>query len=465
MTPRAAPSTAGWLAATLERRFALAAAGTTVQREVLAGLTTFLTMSYILLVNPVILGAAGMDRGAVLVATSLTAAVASVLIGVLANYPIAGAPGMGHNAFFAFTVCGVLGYRWQEALAAVFLSGVLFAALAAVGFRSAIVDAVPTSLKHAIAAGIGLLITLLGLEWGGIVRASSATLIELGDLHSPAVAVAGIGFLVMAVLTARRMRGAILFGLASALVTAWWLGLTRIDGLVQLPPALAPTAFHMDLTGLMARGLGILTVVFGFFLTDLFDTVGTLVGVGAQAGLLQGGRLPRAERALLADALATALAGILGTSTVTAYVESAAGVAAGGRTGLTAVTTGLLMLSGLFLLPIVQTVSASVPVVWSVGTGTQLTFLQYPIVAPALVLVGTFMLSAVREITWDDPTEAIPAFLTLVLMPATFSITEGIAFGFVAYAGLKLAAGRVREVHWIVAVFALLFLLRYVLLQ
>ena len=459
------PPAAGWLSAALERRFALAAAGTTVEREVLAGLTTFLTMSYILLVNPVILGAAGMDRGAVLVATSLTAALASVLVGVLANYPIAGAPGMGHNAFFAFTVCGVLGYRWQEALAAVFLSGVLFTALAAVGFRSAIVDAVPASLKHAIAAGIGLLITLLGLEWGGIVRASSATLMQLGNLRSPAVAVSGVGFLVMAVLTARRTRGAILFGLASALLTAWWLGVTRVEGIVQLPPSLAPTAFHMDLAGLMARGLGVLTVVFVFFVTDLFDTVGTLVGVGAQAGLLQGGRLPRAERALLADALATTCAGILGTSTVTAYVESAAGVAAGGHTGLTAVTTGLLMLSGLFLLPVVQTVSASVPVVWNLGTGTQLTFLQYPIVAPALVLVGTFMLSAVREITWDDPTEAIPAFLTLVLMPATFSITEGIAFGFVAYAGLKLAAGRIREVHWIVAVFALLFLLRYVLLR
>src|SRR5262249_25572579 len=227
-------SAAGWLSAALERRFALAAAGATVEGELLAGLTTFLTMSYILLVNPVILGAAGMDPGAVLVATSLTAALASILVGLLANYPIAGAPGMGHNAFFAFTVCSILGYRWQEALAAVFLSGVLFAALATVGFRSAIVDAVPASLKHAIGAGIGLLITLLGLEWGGIVRASNATLLQLGDLRSPAVAVTGVGFLVMAVLTARRARGAILLGLASALVTAWWLGLTRADGIVQL---------------------------------------------------------------------------------------------------------------------------------------------------------------------------------------------------------------------------------------
>ena len=461
MTARAEPSAAGWLAAGLERRFALAAARTTVQREVLAGLTTFLTMSYILLVNPVILGAAGMDRGAVLVATSLTAALCSVLIGLLANYPIAGAPGMGHNAFFAFTVCGVLGYSWQQALAAVFLSGVLFTALAAVGFRAAIVDAMPTSLKQAIAAGIGLLITLLGLEWGGIVQPSGATLLQLGDLRRPAVAVSGVGFLVMAVLTARRARGAILFGLVGALATAWWLGLAPIEGIVQLPPSLAPTAFHMDLAGLAQRGPGVLAIVFVFFLTDLFDTVGTLVGVGAQAGLLRAGRLPRAERALLADAVSTALAGVLGTSTVTAYVESAAGVAAGGRTGLTAVTTGLLMLSGLFLLPIVQTMSASVPVAWEIGTGTRLTFVQYPIVAPALVLVGTFMLSAVREIVWDDPTEAIPAFLTLVLMPATFSITEGIAFGFIAYAGLKLATGRAREVHWIVAVFATLFLLRY----
>jgi AGZA family xanthine/uracil permease-like MFS transporter len=450
----------GWL----ERRFGLQAAETTLRRELVAGATTFLTMSYILLVNPVVLGTTGMDRGAVMVATAVTAGVCSVLIGLLANYPIAGAPGMGHNAFFAFTVCGALGYSWQQALAAVFVSGVLFILLATVGFREAIVAAMPAGLKHAIAAGIGLLITLLGLEWGGVVRASAATLVQLGDLASPAVAVSGVGFAVMVVLAARGIRGAIPIGLLAALATASQLGIARLQSPFAAPPSLGPTFLQMDFSALWGSSVGFLTVVFVFFLTDVFDTVGTLVGVGAQAGLLRAGRLPRAERALLGDAVATALGGALGTSTVTAYVESATGVAAGGRTGLTAVTAGVLMLGGLFLHPLVQTVSAPVEAVWEVGPGARVTFVQYPIVAPALVLVGAFMLSAVRHVPWDDLTEAIPAFLTLVLIPLTFSITDGIAFGFIGHVVLKALTGRAREVHAVVALLGLLFVLRYAVL-
>ena len=449
----------------LEQRFHLNEAGTTVRREVLAGATTFLTMSYIIFVNPVILGASGIDRGAVLVATCLTAFVCSFLIGLLANYPIAGAPGMGHNAFFAFTVCGVLGYTWQQALAAVFLSGLLFILLSTIRFREAIVDAIPASLKHAIGAGIGLLITLIGLEWGGFVQANPGTLLQLGDLRSPAVLISGVGFAIMALLSVRGIRGAILFGLLGSLLTAWLLGFTRFQGLLQLPPSLHPTLFQMDFVGLWQRSLGFLTVVFVFFLTDVFDTVGTLVGVGAQAGLLKDGRLPRAERALFGDAVATTLGGLLGTSTITAYIESAAGVSAGGRTGLTAMIAGLLMLLGLFLFPVVQMVSAPVEVIWPVGPKASLAFVQYPIIAPALILVGSFMLSGIRSIAWEDLTEAIPAFLTLVLMPATFSITDGIAFGFIGYAGLKLLTGRGREVHWVVYLFAALFLIRYAFLQ
>lgn len=453
-----------WLGPALERVFALRAAGTTPQRELLAGATTFLTMSYILLVNPVILGATGIDPGAVLVATALTAATGSILIGLLANYPIAAAPGMGHNAFFAFTVCGALGYSWQQALAAVFVSGVLFILLATVGFREALVAAMPAALKHAIGAGIGLLVTLLGLEWGGIVQASGATLVQLADLRSPAVAVSGTGFAVMALLTARGVRGAIPLGLLVSLGVAWQLGLVQPTGLLARPPSLAPTFLQMDFTGLWRPSVGFLTVVFVFFLTDVFDTVGTLVGVGTQAGLVRDGRLPRAERALLGDAVATTLGGVLGTSTVTAYVESATGVAAGGRTGLTAVTAGLLMLGGLFLHPLARMVSAPVEVVWQLGPHAEITFVQHPVVAPALILVGAFMLSAMRHVAWDDPTEAIPAFLTVVLIPLTFSVTEGIAFGFIAHVTLKTLTGRVREVHWMVALFTALFLLRYFVL-
>jgi AGZA family xanthine/uracil permease-like MFS transporter len=451
----------GWL----EKLFHLRESGTTVQREVLAGLTTFLTMSYIIFVNPAILSASGMDKGAVMVATCICAAVVSLLIGLLANYPIAGAPGMGHNAFFAYTVCLVMGYSWQQALAAVFLSGVLFILLSAVRFREAIVEAVPDSLKHSIAVGIGLLIALIGLEWGGFVRAGLGTLVQIGDLSSPSVRVAGVGLMVMAVLTVLRVRGAILIGLMASLLMALWLGLTSFEPLRTLPwlpPSIEPTFLKLDLKGLLGRGLELLPVVFIFFLTAVFDTVGTLIGVSTQAGLMQEGRLPRAGRALLSDAIATTLGGLLGTSTITAYIESATGVAAGGRTGLTAVTTGLLMLAGLFLYPLVVMMTAETSVQWTLAPNLEFPFKQYPIIAPALILVGAFMLIGVRHIRWDDFTEALPAFLTIAMMAFTVSITEGIAIGFISYVVLKLVSGRFREVHWIVTLFALAFLLRYI---
>ncbi len=451
----------GWL----ERLFRLRESSTTVRQELLAGLTTFLTMSYIIFVNPAILSVAGMDKGAVMVATCLCAATVSILIGLLANYPIAGAPGMGHNAFFAYTVCLLMGYSWQQALAAVFLSGVLFILLSAVRFREAIVDSVPQSLKHGIAVGIGLLITLIGLEWGGFVKASAGTLVQIGDLGSPSVLVAGVGFIVMAVLTVLRIRGAILIGLMASLMVALLMGLTSTEPLRTqswLPPSIEPTFLKLDLRGLFAHGTELIAIVFIFFLASVFDTVGTLIGVSAQAGLLQNGRLPRAGRALLSDAIATTLGGLLGTSTITAYIESAAGVSAGGRTGLTAITAGILMLAGLFVYPLVAVLTAETTVTWTVAPGVEFPFKQYPIIAPALILVGAFMLTGVRHIPWDDLTESLPAFLTIALMAFTVSITEGIAIGFISYTVLKLVTGRLREVHWLVLVFALVFIVRYI---
>ncbi len=448
----------------LERFFGLSSAGTSVRQEVLAGVTTFLTMCYIIFVNPAILSVAGMDKGAVMVATCICSAVVSLLIGLLANYPIAGAPGMGHNAFFAYTVCLAMGYSWQEALGAVFLAGVLFIALATVRFREAIIDSIPPSLKHAIAVGIGFLICLIGLQWGGFVQANLGTIIHLGDLRSETVWVAGTGFLVMVVLTALRVRGAILIGLMASLAMGLLTGLTSLEPLRTeswLPPSLEPTFLKLDLARLFQRGLEAFIIVFLFFLTSLFDTVGTLIGVSSRAGLLQNGKLPRAGRALLSDAIATTTAGLTGSSTVTAYIESASGVSAGGRTGLTAVVAGLLMLGGIFLYPLVVVMTAETEVVWTLAPGVEFPFKQYPIIAPALMLVGAFMLTSVRHIDWEDFTEYLPAFLTIATMAFAVSITEGIAVGFMSYVVVKLFSGRIREVHWLVIVMALVFAIRY----
>ena len=445
----------------LERKFKLREAGTTVRQEAVAGTTTFLTMSYIIFVNPVILGAAGMDAGSVMVATCLASAIATVLMGLLANYPIACAPGMGHNAFFAFVVCGAvagggLGYTWQQALAANLISGCLFVFIVAVGLGPRVVDAVPESLKHAVAVGIGLLIALVGLEWAGFVKASPATIVAMGNLTARPALVATIGFLTMASLTALRVRGAIIIGLLVSLAAAWMANIVQFQGFFAPPPSLKPTLVQFDFSGVFNTGLGLLSVIFVFFFLDVFDTVGTLIGVGTQAGLMRNGNLPKAKQALLSDGLGTIAGTALGTTTVTSYIESAAGVAAGGRTGLSNLFTALLFLMGIFSKPLVDMMSAEVVAADYVT--------MHPIIAPALVMVGSFMMTGVQRIKWEDHTESIPAFLTVVVMPVTFSITEGIAFGFISYAVLKLVTGRYREGHWLVYLFAMLFVLRYAFL-
>jgi AGZA family xanthine/uracil permease-like MFS transporter len=438
----------------LEQRFALAASGTSVRTEILAGITTFLTMAYIIFVQPAVLSAAGMDFGAVLTATCLATALATTLMALLANYPIAVAPAMGHNFFFAYSVVVAMKIPWRVALGGVAIAGVIFVATAGVGLRERLITAIPASLKHAIAAGIGLLIAAVGLQWAGLIVGSPGTLVTLGDLHSrPALlAIGSLAF--TAVLVARRVPGAFLIGILAATMAAIPMGLVTVDGVVGAPPSLRPTLMQLDVRGAFAPGM--VAVVFVFFFLALFDSVGTLVGVGSQAGLMRHGTLPRAREALLADALGTVAGAALGTSTVTAYIESGAGVAAGGRTGLTSLVTAALFLLSMFLYPLVRTIGGGF-----VSGSTTL----YPIIAAPLILVGTLMIGGLREVPWDDPTEAIPAFLTLLVMPLAVSITEGVAFGLIAYAVLKAATGRGRDVHALVYVFAALLLARYIYLR
>jgi len=437
----------------LDRLFNLTAAGTTIRTEVLAGVTTFLTMSYIIFVQPAVLQQAGMDHGAVLTATCLASAAATLLMAFLANYPIGVAPAMGHNFFFAFTVVAARGTPWPVALGAVAIAGIVFILTAGIGLRERVIIAVPDSLKHAIGAGIGLLIALIGLEWSGVVVDSPGTLVTLGPLTSPPVALALGTLALMAVLTARRVTGALLIGMLVSTGAALALHLTVFGGVVAMPPSIAPTFLKLDIRGALSPGL--IDVVFVFFFLALFDSVGTLIGIANRIGLVRNGTFPRARPALLADAIGTVVGAGLGTSTVTAYVESSTGVAAGGRTGLASVVTALLFLLALFFHPLVRMIGGG----YAAGGGPVL----YPSVAPALVLVGALMADSVRQIRWDDHTEAIPAFLTMITMPLAVSITDGIAFGFIAYALLKLATGRGGEVHWLVYLFALVFLLRYAL--
>ncbi len=444
----------------LERRFRIAAAGSTVRREVLAGATTYLAMCYIVLVNPAVLAGAGMDEGSVMVATCLASAAATLWMALHANYPIALAPGMGHNFFFALTVCGPvaaggLGYSWEAALAAVFVSGAVFVVASFWGLRARIIDVFPAHLKTSVGVGIGLLIALVGLRWGGILVANPGTFIGLGDLGTLPVAITLFGLAVMSVLVVKRVPAALVIGMLATALVAVVTGQSQFQGVVALPPSMAPTVLAWDFRELFQHG-DFWAVVFVFLFVDLFDTVGTLIGVGERAGLLVGDRLPRARQALLSDAVGTVLGAGMGASTVTSYVESAAGVAAGGRTGLSSVVTAFLLAASVFFYPLVRLVGGGV----DPGSGLVL----YPILAPVLIMIGVFMMQSIGRIDWAEPRHAIPAFLTLVMMPLTTSITEGISFGFISTSLLYLADGKARSLHWAVHLIAGLFLLRYFLI-
>jgi AGZA family xanthine/uracil permease-like MFS transporter len=439
----------------LERTFHVTSHGTTVRTEVVAGATTFLTMAYIIFVQPVVLSAAGMDAGAVMVATCVASGIATLLMAWLANYPIGVAPAMGHNFYFAYSVVIGMQVPWPVALGGVAIAGVIFILTAGVGLRERLITAIPQSLKHAIAVGIGLLIATIGLQWAGVIVGAPGTLVTLGSLHSPGVLLSLFGLAVMALLLAWRVAGALFWGILLTAAAGLAAGLVHYQGILGRPPSLAPTFLKLDLAG--ALNPSMVAVIFVFFFLALFDSVGTLVGVAEQAGLMRDGQLPRARGALMADAVGTVVGAGLGTSTVTAYIESATGVSAGGRTGLAAVVTALLFFLSLFFFPLVRMIGGG----YLTPAGTTL----YPVAAPALVLVGTMMMRGVRSIQWDDLTEAIPSFLTIIVMPLAVSITDGIAFGFLSYAFLKLGTGRGREAHWLVYLFAALFLVRYVALH
>lgn len=426
---------------------------TTFKRETIAGLTTFATMSYIIFVNPAILSTTGMDFGAVMVATCLAAAIGTILMGTLANYPIALAPGMGLNAYFAFSVCGILGISWQTALGGVFLSGIAFVILSVFRFREKIISSIPDSLKHAIAVGIGLFIASIGLKDGGVLVSDPATLIKLGELTAPVPLITLAGIIITASLLARRINGAMLLGMAATGLLAGAGGYLDYHGILSAPPSLAPTFLQLDIPGAVQTGL--VTVVVVFFFVDLFDTVGTVVSIGEQAGYMQNGQLPRAGRALFSDALATTVGSLLGTSTVTSYIESASGISEGGRTGFANLVTAALFVLAIFLSPLTELLGAGVHV------GDKL---LHPVTAPALVVVGSLMVASGMKINWRDYTESIPAFLTLIGIPLASSIADGMALGFISFPLIKLFAGRRKDIGFAVYLLGGVFLLRYFIL-
>ncbi|CAJ0721835.1 MULTISPECIES: NCS2 family permease [Ralstonia] len=424
----------------IARTFKLEEHQTNVRTEVLAGLTTFLTMAYIIFVNPNILADAGMPHDAVFVATCIAAAIGTIIMGMYANYPIAMAPGMGLNAYFAYAVVKGMGFTWQAALGAVFISGCLFLLVSGFRIREMIVNGIPHSIRVAITAGIGLFLGIVSLRGAGLIVENPATLVTLGDVHQPSVILAVVGLFVIVALDHLRVKGAILIGILAVTAASFFFAGNTFHGVVSMPPSLAPTLLQLDIMG--ALSVGILNVVLVFFLVELFDATGTLMGVANRAGLLKQGKMDRLNKALLADSTAIMAGSLLGTSSTTAYIESASGVQAGGRTGLTALTVAALFLLCLFFSPLAGVVPAYAT-------------------APALLYVSCLMLRELVDLNWEDTTEAVPAVLTALMMPFTYSIANGVAFGFITYSGLKLFTGRMREVPIIVWIISAVFLFRF----
>lgn len=426
-----------------EKFFKLTENKTTLRTELLAGLTTFMTMAYILAVNPAILSATGMDRNALFTATALSALVATLVMALYAKLPFALAPGMGLNAFFAFTVVLGMGHSWQFALTAVFIEGIIFILLTAFNIRELIVNSIPMNMKHAVSAGIGLFIAFIGLQNAGVIVNNDAVLVGLGSIKTPTVIVALVGVVITGVLLARNVKGALLIGIFASTIIGFPLGVTKMpdSSLLSLPPSLTPIFFKMEFHNIFT--LDMLVVVFTFLFVDMFDTVGTLVGVSDKAGMLSPeGKVPKAKQALFADAIGTTAGAMFGTSTVTTYVESASGVAEGGRTGLTALAVAGLFFLALFFAPVFLMIPAAAT-------------------APVLFLVGLFMMSPILKINLNDFTEAIPAFFTIIMMPLSYSIAEGIVFGMLSYVLLKLLTGKHREVTPVMYVLAILFLISF----
>ncbi|MCF7504460.1 NCS2 family permease [Vibrio splendidus] len=425
-----------------EKLFKLSENGTNVRTEIIAGLTTFLTMAYIIFVNPMILADAGMDHGAVFVATCLAAAIGCFIMGFVANYPIAQAPGMGLNAFFTYAVVMGMGYTWQVALAAVFVSGVIFIFLSIFKIREWIINSIPMSLRVGISAGIGLFLAFIALSNAGIVVSNPATKVSLGDITAIAPILGALGFFITIALVHRGVKGAVMIAILAITAIGIAIGDVQYGGIMSTPPSLAPTFMQLDFSAVFE--IGMISVVFAFLFVDLFDTAGTLVGVATKANLIkEDGKLPRLNKALLADSTATSIGALLGTSNTTSYVESVAGVAEGGRTGLTAVVVGILFLLALFFSPL----AGMIPAYATSG---------------ALFYVAILMMSGLVGIDWRDLTEAAPVVVTCLLMPLTYSIAEGISLGFIAYAAIKLLSGKGRDVSPAVWVMSAIFILKYI---
>ncbi|WP_162577409.1 NCS2 family permease [Variovorax sp. PBL-H6] len=437
LTPQAHGPATGWT----ERLFKLREHNTTVRTELVAGLTTFLTMAYIIFVNPSILGDAGMPKDAVFVATCLIAALGTGIMALYANYPIALAPGMGLNAYFAYVVVLQMGFTWQAALGAVFVSGCLFLLVTVFRLRELIIRGIPQTIRLAITVGIGLFLAIIALKSAGIVAPSKATYVTLGDLHTPQAVLATLGFFLIVVLDRLKVPGAILIGIITVTVLSFFFAGNTFHGVFAAPPSIAPTFLQLDIKSALSGG--ILNVILVFFLVELFDATGTLMGVARRAGLLVPGKMDRLNKSLLADSGAIFAGSLLGTSSTTAYVESAAGVQAGGRTGLTALTVAVLFLAALAISPLAGAVPAYAT-------------------APALFFVACLMLRDITELDWDDTTEVIPAAVTALTMPFTYSIANGLAFGFITYAVLKLFTGRARQVHWMVWLIGGVFLFKFI---
>ena len=434
----------------LQRLFDLEGHGTTVRTEIVAGLTTFLTMAYIVVVNPLILGAAGVPIAGVAVATCLSAGFGSILMGLLSNYPLALAPGMGLNAYFTYTVVKGMGLPWQTALGCVFISGVAFLLLTIAGVRRMIIKALPRSLFAAVGGGIGLFIAFIGLRDAGVVVPSQGTLVELGKVTAPATALSLLGLLIIAALQTRAVHAAMLIGILVTAALAWITGVSHFAPAAYSLADLGSTAFKLDIPAALnlqgGIGLSLIEIIFVFLFVDMFDNIGTLVAVTKRAGLVApDGSVPRMNRILLADSISMLLGALVGTSPVTSYIESASGVAVGGRTGLTAVVVGILFLLTLFFTPLVQAIPAAAT-------------------APALVLVGALMMGSLVEVDWRDPGAAIPAFLTVIMIPLSYSIANGLAFGITSYAILKVVRGEVKASDWLIYLLAALCIARFIYL-
>ena len=436
----------------INHMFCIKERGSTIQKEITGGATTFMTLAYIVFVQPVVLSAAGMDFGAVMNATCIGSAIACFIMGFAANYPIALAPAMGHNFYFVFTIVIGMGISWRVALAATFAAGVLFLIISIIGVRQKIMDSLPASLMNAISCGIGLMIALIGLKWSGIIVEHKGTLVGLGDLSSLPVLLALFGFGVISVLLVKKVPGAILIGMFAAAIFGLIFGIVEYQGIVSYPPSISPTAFKLDLKGLFSTDMLVVVAVLLFL--DVFDTIGTLVGIAPEAGLIKNGKVSVSNNALLADAGGTVVGSLLGTSTITCYVESAVGIQCGARTGLAPIVTGILLLLTPFFYPLVKMFGGGVP-----GFGSMM---LYPVTAPALIIVGVMMMKSSARIAWGQPAEAIPAFLTIIMMPLTVSITDGIAFGLISYSCLAVVCGN--KAPWPLHVCAALMLLRYIFL-